>query len=141
VKARILYGLLFVVLSACSNAVELEPIPLGPLFHDSNSKIWMIDQVIVDNRNFAPKINLQKDVLVFYANGKCMFQPMRTLGDFVGKKGEYTVYSDEKSLTLYFEKEKWDFKITTLTPDKIILEPTKASDLNYKMVLVPFPEF
>lgn len=135
-----IFSIVYVV-SSCASGVDLKPIPLGPLLHDSNSKVWMIDKVIVGNKNFAPKPNLEKDVIVFYESGKCLFQPMRTLGDFVGKKGDYTLYSKERTLTLYFEKEKWDFTLSTLTEDTIVIHPTKSSDLNYSMVLVPFPEF
>lgn len=138
-KGILISSLVFLSVS-CSTGVKLKPVSLGPLFHDSNSKVWMIDKVISNNKNFAPLINLEKDVLVFYETGKCMFQPMRTLGDFVGKKGEYSVYTEERTITLNFQKEIWDFKISKLTEDTVILEPTSDSDLQYKMVLVPFPE-
>jgi hypothetical protein len=69
-----------------------------------------------------------------------MFQPLRTLGDLVGKKGEYSLFSEDKTLCIYYPNEKWDFTITAITEDTIILSPTKESDLKYKMVLVPFPE-
>lgn len=130
----------FAVLISCSTGVKLKPINLGPLFHDSNSKVWLIDKVITKGQNFAPKNDLDKDVIVFYSSGRCMFQPMKTLGDQIGKKGEFTVYSEEKTLSLYFYHEKWDFKLTTVQTDTVVLTPTKDSDLKYKMILVPFPE-
>lgn len=138
-KYIFLFSLVFLIQS-CTSGVDLKPISLGPLLHDSNSKVWMVDKVIVGNKNFAPKKNLEKDIIVFYQNGKCLFQPMRTLGDFVGKKGDYTFYSNERTLTLYFVNEKWDFNISTLTEDTIVIDPTNSSDLKYSMVLVPFPE-
>lgn len=133
--------ILLLIVTSCASGVDLKPIPLGPLLYDSNSKVWMVDKVIVDNKNFAPSKNLDKDVLIFYRSGKCMFQPMRTLGDMVGRKGDFTVYSEEKTLTIYFQRGKWDFTISAITEDTIVLNPTKASDVNYTMVLVPFPEF
>lgn len=128
------------ILQACSTGVGLKPVNLGPLFHDSNSKVWLVDKVISGNKNFAPRINMDKDVIIFYETGKCMFQPLRTLGDLVGKKGEYSLFSEDKTLCIYYPNEKWDFTITAITEDTIILSPTKESDLKYKMVLVPFPE-
>lgn len=119
----------------------MKSVNLGPLFHDSNSKVWLVDKVVSNNKNYAPLLNLEKDVIVFYENGKCLFQPMRTLGDFVGKKGEYTIYSDDRTVTLYFPDEKWDFKISKLSEDTIVLDPTAVSELKYQMVLIPFPEF
>jgi hypothetical protein len=70
-----------------------------------------------------------------------MYQPLRTLGDFIGKNGDYTIYSTEKNVTLYFQNERWEFVIDKLTEDTIILNPTAISDLKYKIVLIPFPEF
>ena len=126
---------------SCSTEIKLEPISLYPLFNDSSSKVWLIDKLITNNKNFSPIDNLDKDVIVFYQNGKCMYQPLRTLGDFIGKKGDYTIYSTEKNVTLYFQNERWDFVIDKLTEDTIILNPTAISDLKYKIVLIPFPEF
>ncbi|MFN5147370.1 MAG: hypothetical protein ACK46O_08805 [Flavobacteriia bacterium] len=126
---------------SCTSGVKLKAVNLGPLFHDSNSKVWMVDKVIADKQNFAPRINSDKDVIVFYETGKCMYQPMKTLGDFPGKKGEYSLFSEDKTLSLYFTNERWDFKIDALSEDTIVLKPLNTSDLKYSMILVPFPEF
>ena len=128
------------LLSACSMGVDLKHVNLSPLFNDGNSKIWMLDKVLVEDRNFAPKEYKDKDILIFYANGNCSFQPLISLGSSIGKKGEYTIYSDEKTVTMYFEKEKWDFTISNIQNDKIVLKPTKDSELKYSLVLIPLPE-
>lgn len=137
---KILWGLCLLVVASCTTGVKLKAVNLGPLFHDSNSKVWMVDKVISEKKNYAPRINMEKDVIIFYETGKCMYQPMRTLGDFVGKKGEYSLFSEDRTLSLYYPNERWDFKITSLTEDTVVLEPLKSSDLKYTMVLVPFPE-
>lgn len=126
--------------SSCESNLDLRPVDIAPLLHDSNSKVWLVDKVFVGDKNFAPKINSEKDVIIFYETGKCMFQPMRTLGDFPGKKGEFSIYPQERSLTLFFNAEKWSFKYETITEDSIVLIPNSESDLKYGMVLVPFPE-
>lgn len=128
------------IITGCSSGVELKPISLAPLFNDSNSKLWVIDEVNSGNKNFAPKINVEKDVVIFYQNGKCVFQPMNTLGDLEGKRGQYSLYSDENSISLFFAQEKWEFKIQVQSPDRIILNPTGKSDIKYQLVLIPFPE-
>ncbi len=128
------------VFTSCSSGVELKPIRLAPLFNDSNSKIWVVDEVNSGNKNFAPKINVEKDVVIFYKNGKCIFQPMNTIGDLDGKKGEYSLYSEDNTICLFFVQEKWEFNIDIQSQDKIILNPTANSDIKYQLVLVPFPE-
>jgi hypothetical protein len=129
------------LLFACSTGVELKGVNYGYLFHDGNSKVWMIDKVLIGKTDFSPPDKRNKDIIIFYENGKCTFQPVHTLGNITGRKGEYSVFSDEKSLTMYFDKaEMWEFKISSIKEDQIVLSPTKKSDLKYKMVLIPLPE-
>ena len=138
---RFLYLILFIgVLSSCSRGVELRPISLATLFNDSNSKIWIISEVNSGNKNFAPRINVEKDVVIFYQNGKCVFQPMNTIGDLEGKRGEYSLFPDENLISLFFAQEKWEFNIKVQSENKIILSPTSKSDIKYQLVLIPFPE-
>ena len=137
-KSSFLVLLLFV--SACSSGVTLKPVDLGTLFHDGNSKVWLVDKVVIDRQNFAPKQAADKDVFIFYASSKCSFQPLKTIGDFSSKNGEFSIYSDEKILTVYFKKETWVFKLASIKDNKIVLKPTKKSDLKYTLVLIPLPE-
>jgi len=132
--------LVLVLLASCSTGVELKPVDLGTLFHDGNSKVWLVDKVIIDRQNFAPKQAADKDAFIFYASSKCSFQPLKTIGDFSSKNGEFSIYSDEKLLTIYFKKEVWEFKLASLSDNKIVLKPTKSSDLKYTLVLIPLPE-
>ncbi|MFO0494799.1 MAG: hypothetical protein ACK50Y_04645 [Flavobacteriia bacterium] len=129
-----------ILIASCSTGVELKPVKKDALLHDMNSKIWMVEKVILNDSNVAPRINFDKDILVFYKSGRCVFQPMKTLGDFVGKQGEYSLDSEDMKLSLYFMAEKWDFNLYLSQEDTLILEPTKQSDLKYTMILVPFPE-
>ena len=132
---------IFAVLYACSTGIELKTINYGSLFHDGNSKVWMVDQVIVNQKNYAPSKTQEKDVVIFYENGKCSYQPLQSLGSISGKKGEYSVFSAERLLVLYFkDAEKWEFQLEKLEENKIVLKPTKNSDLKYTLVLIPLPE-
>lgn len=134
------YAILLSLLQACSRGVELLPVNKGALLHDLNSKVWMMDKVLTTDSNLAPPINFDKDILVFYRSGKCLLQPMRTLGDIEGKRGNFSLYSDEKALTFYFGVEKWDFSFNIISEDTLFLIPRKKSDFKYSIVLVPFPE-
>jgi hypothetical protein len=129
-----------IVFTSCSTGVALKPVDLGTLFHDGNSKVWLVDKVIIDRQNFAPKQAADKDAFIFYSTSKCSFQPLKTIGDFSSKNGEFSIYSDEKLLTVYFKKEVWEFKLASLSDNKIVLKPTKKSDLKYTLVLIPLPE-
>ena len=124
----------------CSSGVELIPVSKEPLLNDMNSKVWLVDQVIKNDTNFAPRINVNKDILVFYQSGTCLFQPLRTLGELDGKRGKYSLGSDDMNLTLYFKDEKWSFNLTLISEDTLMLEPKKPTDIDYTLVLIPFPE-
>jgi len=137
---RLFILLSIIVTASCSTGVNLKPVDLGSLFHDGNSKVWLVDKVIIDNQNFAPKQAADKDAFIFYSTSKCSFQPLKTLGDFSSKNGEYSVYSDEKMLTVYFKKELWEFNISSFKDNRIVLKPTRKSDLKYTLVLIPLPE-
>jgi hypothetical protein len=128
------------ILFACSTGVELKQVSLGPFFHDNNSKVWVIDQVIVDKINYSPSNINEKDLLIFYDNNKCLFQPLKTLGTKKGKKGDYLIDSENKEIAIYFPLEKWDFKIDYMAEDTIILVPNKGSEFTYELLLIPFPE-
>lgn len=116
------------------------PISKEPLLNDLNSKVWIVDQVIKNDTNYAPKINIDKDILVFYHSGKCLYQPLRTLGELAGRKGEYSLHSDDMNLSIYFGDEKWAFKLSVITEDTLLLEPKQPTDMDYSLVLIPFPE-
>ncbi len=138
--SRLFLFVFVAVLVSCSTGVELKPVDLGTLFHDGNSKVWLVDKVIIDRQNFAPKQAADKDAFIFYSTSKCSFQPLKTMGDFSSKNGEFSVYSNEKLLTVYFKKEVWEFKLASLSDNKIVLKPTRKSDLKYTLVLIPLPE-
>lgn len=132
---------LIIGLYSCTSGVDLKSVDLGPLFHDSNSKVWVIDQIISKGHDLAQNENVNKDILVFYESGKCLFQPVRIIGERSGMKGEYILDSDKKTLVVNFPQEKWDFDITYISEDTIEITSSKKSKLNIQMVLVPFPEY
>jgi hypothetical protein len=137
---RAVFVSLGLFISACSSNAELIAVNKRSILTDNNSKIWMVDQVIIGNRNFAPKLNTEKDVIIFYENGHCSYQSMRNLGDYPAKKGEYSMYSEDNTLLINFHSETWYFIYNQISEDTISLIPEKKSDLNYQLILVPFPE-
>lgn len=128
------------ILVGCIDNSQFKQVNYSALFHDNSSKVWMLNKVLVGDKNYAPKYPADKDVLIFYDSGRCYFQSLKNLGVFPGKKGEFSVYSEEKQVTLYFKNERWDFKIVSAQDSKVILKPTKSSDLKYKLEIIPFPE-
>jgi hypothetical protein len=137
---RAVFVSLGLFISACSSNAELIAVNKRSVLTDNSSKVWMVDQVIIGNRNFAPKLNTEKDVIIFYENGHCSYQSMRNLGDYPSKKGEFSIYSEDSTLLINFHSETWYFIYNQISEDTISLIPEKKSDLNYQLILVPFPE-
>jgi len=137
---RKLFVFLGLFIGACSSNAELIPVNKRSILTDNSSKVWMVDKVIIGNRNFAPKLNTEKDVIIFYENGHCSYQSMRNLGEFPAKKGEFSMYSEDSTLLINFHSESWYFIYNQISEDTISLKPDKKSDLNYQLILVPFPE-
>lgn len=134
-----LVAALFFICSCSSNA-DLIPINKQAILTDNGSKVWLVDQVIIGNKNFASMINTEKDLIIFYENGHCCYQSMRNLGDFPAKRGEFSFYSEDSTLLINFKNEAWYFKFRQVSEDTIALVPEKKSALKYKLILVPFPE-
>jgi hypothetical protein len=130
----------FICLFGCSSGVDLLPVSKESLLNDMNSKVWLVDQVLMGGNNFAPRLNVNKDVLVFYQSGKCLYQPLRTLGELDGKRGVYSLRSEDMDLSLYFRDEIWCFKLSVISEDTLLLEPRQPTNLDYTLVLTPFPE-
>lgn len=137
---KVAFLVLTVLIVSCSSNADLIAVNKHALLTDNNSKVWLVDKVIVGTKNFAPLINSQKDILIFYDNGHCAYQNISRLGDYPAKKGDFSLYADDSSLFLHFQNETWRFRYQQLSEDTISLLPEKNSDLNYQLILVPFPE-
>jgi hypothetical protein len=65
---------------------------------------------------------------------------MKSLGEIQGRMGEYSIYSEEGTLSIFFKNERWDFTIKNMNDIRIELVPMKKSAFKYSLVLIPFPE-
>jgi len=130
-------ALLILGLSACSPNVEMKSVQYDYLLNDGNSKVWMIEQMIVNKSNIAPTRNVDKELIIFYENGRFNYVPMKQLGDRTGKTGDYFLDSDDRLLKLYFPKSTWEFSLKEIEEDSIYLVPTAVSDVDFSIQLVP----
>jgi hypothetical protein len=112
------------------------------LFHDSNSKVWMVNKVMVGNAVVSPELMFDKHLLIFHRNGHINYLPMRDLTRSVGERGFFILKSSERQLILELDRGgRWMFDLKYLTEDSILMVPMAKSDTNISMQLVPFPEF
>lgn len=133
----ILITLLFV--SSCTLDVELKPLNSSAIFNDGNSKMWLVDNLWIKQRDYANPDRNKKDIITFYASGRCAVQKINTFGDEKGDVVDYKVI-DKKILILSGKGKVWKFKITKLSEDNIELYPMKGTTFKYVMNLVPITE-
>ena len=128
-------------LISCTNGVDLDGVDYTTLFTDSNSKVWMVNKVIVDNANIAPLEVFDKDIFIFHHNGHCDYIAMKDLTRKPVRKGYFDLNSKQHTLTIDFKEGKmWRLDLPYLTEDSVLLQASPDSDIQVTIQLKPFPE-
>lgn len=129
------------ILSACTTGVSLESVDYNYLFNDNNSKVWLVNKVLVDNAVVSPANTADKDIMVFHTSLYVDYIPLKDLTRKPPAKGDYRLNSKEKTLNIEFSNgDNWMFNLVYLTEDSILMEPAKGSDFKMSIQLKPFPE-
>lgn len=129
------------LLTSCTTGVSLKSVNYDHLFHDSNSKVWLVNKVLINNAVISPGRDIDKHLLIFYRSGHIYYIPFRDLTRKEGRRGYYTLDSENRRITLEFsEHEQWKFDLAYLTEDSILMIPTPQSDTNISLQIIPFPE-
>ena len=131
---------LLLVLSSCTSNLEMKNVHYDYLINDGNSKVWMIDQMVVNKTDISAQRDEEKELLIFYKSNRVQYIPLKELGHKAGKVGDYILSSQEKELTLFFKESKWKFKLAEIAEDSIYLTPMKGSGVNFSLQLVPLKE-
>lgn len=136
---RIGYFLLVILLlSSCLSDDELIKVDPSYVFHDNNSKVWLIDHKYKNGKDFSPISLKYKEVLIFHNSGNFYLQKLHTLGDEIGEKGHFSVSPAYKNVKLHFQDKTWLFTCTNLSSERIILKP--ISNYKYTLELIPIPD-
>ncbi len=128
--------------TACSVGVTTTPIDKHFILDDNSSKIWLVNKLVKNHVDYSNSELGKKDIVIFFATGRCMIQKMNTFGDTIGDKFNYylRMSTQPKTLELTKEKKKWLFTVRSITDDKIVLLPQKGVKFPYEMELIPLPE-
>jgi hypothetical protein len=130
-----------ILLFSCTSGINLKSVDLTDLFCDSNSKVWIVNKLIVGNSVISPFEDKDKDVMVFYLNRNCDYVALKDLGRKEPSKGYYLLDSELKTMTVEFKPDSiWDLTLSYITEDSILMKPTKESDIQYGIQLKPFAE-
>jgi hypothetical protein len=133
------YLILFIVASSCTTGVSLIENDFSSLLHDGNSKVWMIKELNSNGSDFAKKGEI-RDLLIFYENGTCILQSTAEIANQTGQRASFKANFAQKTLSITFPKEKWDFIVEIKSDNEIHLKPIQGTKTNFSMTLVPMPE-
>jgi len=130
-----------ILLSSCSAEYELNEIDYSVLFHDNNSKVWLIDEINRGGKNYAPLVRRQRDIIIFYKPNRVVLTNLNEIAYSKGNKANFTINSNEKLIEVNFEKTKWKYHFESIEDQKIILKPFAKNLDQFELVLIPLPEF
>jgi hypothetical protein len=133
------YLILFILASSCTTGVSLIENDFSSLLHDGNSKVWMIKELNSNGTDFAKKGDI-RDLLIFYENGTCILQSTAEISNQTGQRASFKANFAQKTLSITFPKEKWDFKVEIKADNEIHLKPIQGTKTNFSMTLIPLPE-
>ena len=132
--------LILITFSSCTAGIDFNNVDYRNLFHDDNSKVWVVNKVIFEGAVISSNTHLDKDIIIFHKSGVCDFIPFKNLGTGQSKKGVFNVDSKAQELRIDFSKESWIYKMHYIFEDSISLKPAKESDSQLGLQLKPFME-
>ena len=137
--ALLLFTVSYLLLSGCTTGYPLKSVDYNDLFTDGNSKIWIIDRMIVNEINVAEHNVWAKEALIFHENGLVDYIPLKGIGHKQPRKAKYYLDSESREMTIDFKGEIWFFEITKLDEREVIMKSVKGSDRKFTLVLTPLP--
>lgn len=127
-------------LLGCTSNYPLKSVDYNDLFTNGNSKVWVIDKMVVNKVNVAQRALKNKEVLIFHESGVVDYLPLKAIGESSPKKGRFYLDSDKKLLSITFNDNEWLFDLPILEENRIVLRPKQKRSAPFSAELVPLPE-
>lgn len=142
-KCFIVGFLCFIFSVSCTTGIEMTPLHFDAFLHNTNSKVWVVDQLWTKEGNHAQhKIGL-KDAVIFFEDGDCYILKVNDIGTTNYDLFQYKlIEKDQKQfLRLMGKRKTLLFQLNQFSNGDIRLKPVKGNDFSYTMVLIPFPKY
>lgn len=136
----LLLTLAVTILSACDSDQSLRIIDPYIFLHDNSSKIWLVDQLLINKNDYTPMRFRYKQMIAFHENRKAYFYTIKDFGSRPGVRAGYTMDKPKREFRFLFDKKEWVFHIVFISRTKLVLRP-KYHSFRFAMVLIPFPEY
>lgn len=136
---KLLYLLPFIFIG-CTSGVTMKSVRYDDLFNDSNSKVWLVNEYVVNDVNIASSALYSKDILIFFDNGMVNLISMKGLGVTSPERGNYYLDSEDRNMVIEFDETSWNMNLDYLTEDSVMFVTTKDSDKQFTMQIIPLTE-
>ena len=137
----LLGGISLLVFLSCQNHNDDQKneVFIKDLISDQSSKIWIIDEQIVEDEVISPQDRNEKMAISFYDDGMFFMQNMFDLAFIGPMQGTYKVEGDTLLLQLSTLNKPQKFRVTHANKDSIVfLNKAENGMINMKMRLIPF---
>lgn len=135
-KWWLIIGIFF---TSCYSGYNLKTVSYYQLFNDGNSKVWLVDQIGINDSNVGPKENKLKNVFIFFSSGDFQYTAMKNIASDSVPTGSYHIDSEERRITMYINDESWSFDLAYVEEDSIYLLPRANSENKFSYKLIPLP--
>jgi hypothetical protein len=110
------------------------------LVHDNSSKVWLVDKMLIGDKDYTPLRMEFKEIVVFHENNAAYFYVFKDFGKTRGKKMTFLLNEAKKEFALIGLNKDYLFEIIYINRKRIRLKP-KNNSYKYELVLIPFPEY
>lgn len=126
--------------NSCITDDMLKPVPPYELLHDNGSKVWIIQEDLDGEKDYAPIHRKDKQTLLFFESGEFFLQKVSDWGSDNLLHGKFVLKSDdvtkEITLALNFENQPGQsFRVVEYQHNRFELE--FYHEPSRKLVLVP----
>lgn len=132
----------FILISVFSCQVddEVKRIDHSIFLHDKSSKVWLVDKKLQGEKDFTPLQFEYREIVVFHKNGHAYFYKLNTFGKYRGYKMNFSLDWENRKFLLENSSMTRKFTVNSLGRERFVITST-AKDYNFKLVLIPFPEY
>lgn len=137
---KLSYVFILIILSSCTRGIDLKNVDYSVLLNDSNSKVWIVEELISNGVDVSGVNTYSKDLIIFHESRDVNIIPMKALGDAAPKRGKYDLNSIKNEITFEMEGgETWKMQFDYVTEDSVLMIPRKKGTSEFSMKIKPFP--
>lgn len=126
------------ILSCDSDSGSINKLQLEPLFHDNSSKVWLLENQIIDGIDRVEFEFKEKELFIFYNGGDVYQSKVKYVSSKRGFRGRFSIQNENKEFVLDYDNKKLaQYKIRFLSEDSVWLENKEFGRLK----LIPLPKF